>query len=61
MKAKTLKVTDFRTFSKPLIPCSQCKHYRRVKPNGRRLCTYHGHFANPNDFCSWAEQVEQGE
>ena len=61
MKVKTLKVTDFRTFSKPLIPCGRCKHYRRVKPNGKRFCTYHGHFANPEDFCAWAEQIEKEE
>lgn len=41
--------------------CKECKHYRRVKPNGIRFCTYHGHFANPEDFCAWAEPIEKEE
>lgn len=49
-----LSVTDHRTFSRPLLICDQCRHYRSLRDGGRRLCTYFGAMTEPTDFCSKA-------
>ena len=39
-----------------VVRCEECEHCRSVREGCLKFCTFHGHIAEPDDYCSWAER-----